>query len=244
MTEIPKIVSISWGSGESNYDHDHMSQASECFQKMGVSGITVLAASGDQGTGKQGGLFSCKKFDPTWPASCPYVTAVGGTYLEDGVESAWSGSGGGFSAVFQRPSYQGDAVENYLSNTASLPKSSLFDSTGRAVPDVSALATNFAVFSGGAESGTLTGTSAATPTFAGMLSVLNDELVSSGKATLGFINPTLYANGGVNLGYDITSGNNKYSNCGAGFPAVKGWDAVSGFGTPSMAVLREVLTQS
>ena len=153
-------------------------------------------------------------------------------------------STGGFSAVFQRPAYQdeGGVVENYLS-TSSLPKSSLFDSTGRALPDVSALSTNFAVFSGGQETGTLTGTSAATPTFAGLLSVLNDELVASGKKTLGFINPTLYATkGGVNLGYDITSGNNKYSNCPAGFPAVKGWDAVSGFGTPSMAILREVLT--
>ena len=86
----------------------------------------------------------------------------------------------------------------------------------------------------------MTGTSAATPTFAGMLSVLNDELVSSGKVALGFINPTLQ--NGKNLGYDYVR--NNVSNCGAGFPAVKGWDAVSGFGTPSMAVLREVLTQS
>ena len=73
-----------------------------------------------------------------------------------------------------------------------------------------------------------------------MLSVLNDELVSSGKAT--FILPIRsYANGGKN---SVMMSRQKRRHTAAGFPAVKGWDAVSGFGTPSMAVLREVLTQS
>jgi len=50
-------------------------------------------------------MFGCKKFAPVWPASSPYVTAVGGTYLENGVENGWSGSGGGFSAMTKRPTW-------------------------------------------------------------------------------------------------------------------------------------------
>jgi tripeptidyl-peptidase-1 len=74
----------------------------------------------------------------------PWVTTVGGT---DGQTQAWSGSGGGFSNVFPRPSYQSSAVQNYLSqNAANLPPSSLYNGTfGRAYPDVAAFSTNFMV---------------------------------------------------------------------------------------------------
>ena len=75
------------------------------FMKMGAQGFTVLVASGDEGTGSQGWVF-CDKFDPTFPATSPYVTAVGGTYLKDGKEITCQNSGGGFSGVFDRPSYQ------------------------------------------------------------------------------------------------------------------------------------------
>ena len=80
-SERPSVLSISWGSGESTIDKSHMTSATACFQKLGLQGISIFAASGDVGTGKQGGFFSCKKFDPEWPAACPYVTAVGGTSL-------------------------------------------------------------------------------------------------------------------------------------------------------------------
>lgn len=56
--------------------------------KMGAQGFTVLVASGDEGTGSTGWLF-CDKFDPTFPATSPYVTAVGGTYLQNGKEITW-----------------------------------------------------------------------------------------------------------------------------------------------------------
>jgi len=76
---------------------------------MGAAGISIFVASGDAGTGKLG-TFSCKKFNPVWPASSPYITAVGGTYLADGVENGWNGSGGGFSAVHARPAWQDAAA--------------------------------------------------------------------------------------------------------------------------------------
>ena len=67
-SKMPKVVSISWGSGESGYDKNHMTAASTCFQKLGTMGVSIFVASGDAGTGKQG-LFLCKAFDPVWPAS-------------------------------------------------------------------------------------------------------------------------------------------------------------------------------
>jgi len=243
MTKPPSVLSISWGSGESNYQVDHMKAASTCFQKMGVQGISVFAASGDDGTGKNG-FFRCIAFDPNWPASCPYVTAVGGTFLQSSKEQGWSGSGGGFSAIFPRLSFQDAAIKAYDSS-ATLPPSNLYTAGGRGLPDVSALATNYQVFSGGAPAGTLTGTSAACPTFAGMVSVVNDHLVAQNKPTVGFVNPMLYAAAKAGdsgfLGFDVTVGNNKNSGCKAGFPAAVGWDPVSGLGTPQWEKLKAAL---
>jgi len=244
MTQPPSVVSISWGSPESKYQAEHMQAGSDCFQKMGVQGITIFTASGDGGTGKQGGLFSCKAFDPDWPASCPYVTTVGGTYLESGTENGWSGSGGGFSAVFPRPAWQDKVVANYM-QSATLPPSSLYAAGGCAKPDIAAVATNYRVFTGGAQYGTLTGTSAASPVFAGVVALVNDLLVDAGKPTVGFINPALYAAAEAGsqdfLGFDVVTGNNKHSGCKAGFEAAEGWDAVSGLGTPLFKNLKALL---
>lgn len=136
------------------------------------------------------------------PASSPYVTSVGGTYLstartvskyrsssnsnEDAAEEiGWSDSGGGFSAVFVRPQYQDIAVSRYISSTT-LPSAELFNASGRATPDVSALATNYRVLSSGAY-GCLSGTSAATPVFAGIISRINSMLLEQGKPTVGCV---------------------------------------------------------
>jgi tripeptidyl-peptidase-1 len=190
------------------------------------------------------GMFGCKKFDPNWPASCPYVTAVGGTYMPSAgaAEQGWAGSGGGFSAVFPRPAYQTggpDSVGHYLMN-ATLPPASLFTATGRATPDVSALCTNFRTFT--QAWGVLTGTSAATPAFAGMVSVINDQRLAKGQPPVGFINPVLYQHAAGSLGADPVEGNNKDAGCKAGFPAQAGWDAVTGLGTPTLPKLTAVLS--
>jgi tripeptidyl-peptidase I len=117
----------------------------------------------------------------------------------------------------------------------------MFTKTGRGVPDVSALATNFLIGQGGGSP--LTGTSAACPTFAGLVSVINDLLATAGKPTVGFINPVLYASAAGTFGIDITTGNNKNNSCKAGFPAAKGWDPVTGLGTPVWKDLKSMLME-
>lgn len=191
--------------------------------------------------------FGCKHFDATWPASSPHVTSVGGTYLGSGAEHGWAGSGGGYSSVFARPTYQDAAARAYAQSGVALPAPKLFNASGRVVPDVAALATCFVVITGGYH-GTLSGTSAATPTFAGLVTRLNDERIASGKPPLGLLNPALYAAAARAaqpgaIGTDITDGNNKASGCPAGFAAAKGFDPVTGLGTPLWPVLRKLLLE-
>jgi tripeptidyl-peptidase-1 len=98
----------------------------------------------------------CDSFNPGFPATSPYTTAVGATYLEGTIivirvetnpylyiladlktENSASFSGGGFSTFLPRPSYQQKAVNRYLTSFKSqLPSSSYYNSTNRAFPDV------------------------------------------------------------------------------------------------------------
>ena len=64
---------------------------------------------------------------------------------------------------------------------------------------------------------------------------LNDRLIAAGKSPLGFLNPFLYSTGKSALN-DITSGSNPGCNTN-GFPAKKGWDPVTGLGTPDFVKL-------
>jgi tripeptidyl-peptidase I len=92
-------------------------------------GTTVLYASGDDGVAGNGGNCTAGvKFDPGFPSSCPFVTAVGATQINPGStvfepESVMKNrtesgrlisSGGGFSDIFAMPSYQATAIDNYL----------------------------------------------------------------------------------------------------------------------------------
>lgn len=237
----PKVHSISWGSPESAFKAEDMARDNIEFQKMGLMGFTVLVASGDNGPGKRGFL-SCKGFDPQFPATSPYVTAVGGTYLSSGQqETGWSHSGGGFSNAFAIPEYQQAAVSAYLSS-ASLPDAKLFNRTGRAIPDVSALATNYRVLMQGFWDEQVSGTSASCPVWAALLALVNDRRLAGGKRELGFVNPALYQLG-VGVGQDITLGTNKASGCKEGFEASAGWDPVTGWGTPSFPALLKSLAE-
>jgi len=88
----------------------------------------------------------------------------------------------------------------------------------------------------------LDGTSASAPTASAVLSLVNDALLAAGKSPLGFLNPWLYTKG-FEACTDITNGS--AIGCGTdGFPAVEGWDPVTGFGTPFFPAVKAVALKS
>lgn len=244
LTPMPYVVSISWGSGYERYVNDTnvMIADNDAFRKLGLLGVSVFAASGDSGPGVRSEEFNCNTFTPSWPSSSPYLTSVGATYANSTTEREVSvnWSGGGFSTVFTRPAWQAAAVKKYFEvAAASLPPQSFYAANGRGYPDVSALGANFDVVVAG-QWQLVSGTSAASPTFAGVVSLIVAERLAKGQSALGFLNPKLYQLGRV--GYDVVEGASVDTNCLfqtlPGFPAAAGWDAVSGLGTPSYTYLR------
>jgi len=177
------------------------------------------------------------RFIPGFPASCPFVTAVGGTILFP--EQAVDFSGGGFSNYFSRPSYQNEAVQGFLDGLPKDTYKGLFNPSGRAIPDVATQSDFFRVFIGG-KAFHIGGTSASSPTFTGFVALLNDARLKKGLPSLGFINPLIYSKAASGFN-DITVGNNP--GCGTpGFNATKGWDAITGLGTPDFAKLIKLVT--
>lgn len=243
------VISISYGGQE--YDLPIAYQKRQCneFMKLGLQGVSVVVASGDSGVagipyyqGDNGCLGSKKNiFSPDFPATCPYVTAVGGTVLTGEVTrdeeraSVRYGSGGGFSNIYPTASYQRAAVSRYLVSASSSPPykyyvsnnnasfgagGGLYNRAGRGYPDVSAVGDNIAIFVRG-RPGLIGGTSASAPVFGAILTRINEERIAKGKSTIGFVNPVLYAHPEVL--HDITVGNNQ--GCGTpGFSCAAGWD--------------------
>ncbi|KAH8980599.1 subtilisin-like protein [Lactarius hatsudake] len=223
-TDIPQTVSISYGTYERTVPREYATALCILFAQLGTRGVSVLFPAGDDGVGK-----NCEdasgnvRFVPEFPASCPYLTAVGGTTNYD-PEVAAPLSGGGFSDYFPRPAYQDVAVSAFLERQGTHPE-------GRGIPDIAAQALVFAVFVRN-DDRLMDGTSCSTPTVAGVISLLNDYLITNGRPPLGFLNIRLYHDGFSGLN-DITSGSNP--GCGTdGFSAVPGWDPVRPAGLVSL----------
>eukprot|EP01065_Artemidia_motanka_P015120 TRINITY_DN189_c0_g1_i1.p1 TRINITY_DN189_c0_g1~~TRINITY_DN189_c0_g1_i1.p1 ORF type:complete len:544 (+),score=205.96 TRINITY_DN189_c0_g1_i1:70-1701(+) len=234
--EVPKLFSTSYGEDENSWSLAAAQRLNVEFQKAGTRGITLLYASGDEGANCVGG-----KFVPETPSSSPYVTAVGGTapgsnFPSPGSETAIGLSSGGFSNRWAMPDYQKDAVAAYLKQSGLPPASRGYNTTGRAYPDIAAQATNFCVTPFGCG---VAGTSCASPTAAGVISLLNDLRIQNGKSTLGFLNPFIYSHGSAFN--DITTGSNDGCDFSGGWPAKKGWDAVTGMGTPNYETLAKAV---
>ncbi|KUM56310.1 hypothetical protein ACN42_g10903 [Penicillium freii] len=204
-----------------------------------------------------------KIFNPQYPSNCPYVTSVGGTmlYADQTVKDAESvmhadlggtsanfTSAGGFSNYFPQPEYQKKAVEKYFKDAKlTYPYYSelevnvnttkgLYNRIGRAYPDVSANGAVFPAYTNGSLVHYY-GSSLASPLFASVLNLINEERIHKGKGPIGFVNPVLYAN--PHVLNDITNGTNV--GCGSdGFSAIPGWDPATGLGTPNYPELKKL----
>jgi len=146
-------------------------------------------------------------------------------------------TGGGFSRLDPMPAYQQAAVQHYLS-TVSQPTGK-FITTNRAYPDVGAIGQNVPIVYSGNWLVT-GGTSASTPIIAGIMTLLNDYLLSNNKAPLGFPNPLLYqmAAAQPNAFNPVKSGNNSCTEegcCKYGFLANPDgtYNAATGLGSIS-----------
>jgi len=244
------VISTSYGYNEADLTAKYTARQCKEYAKLGMMGVTVLYSSGDYGVAGNGGnclnpdgsqSTSGKRFNPSFPASCPYITAVGATQIDPGKkvtdpEGACQQviySGGGFSNRFALPDYQKTVVGSYFKNHKPTYSSSVYNSTqhSRGFPDLSANGANYVVNVNGQFS-LIYGTSASAPVVGAMLTLINDARISKGKKPIGFINPTIYQSSFQGAFHDITHGGNQ--GCGTkGFTAVAGWDPVTGLGTPN-----------
>jgi kumamolisin len=221
-TNKPSVISISWGGAESTWTTQSMIALDSAAQDAAALGVTICAASGDNGSSD--GVNDGKNH-VDFPASSPHILACGGTSLKsaNGViksETVWNddaqggASGGGFSNQFPLPAWQSSA-------NVKPPAGG-----GRGVPDVAGDAdpeTGYNVLVDG-EKLVIGGTSAVAPLWSGLIALLNEKL----GRPLGFLQPTLYGlPGTAGAFHDITSGSN------GAFSAGSGWDAATGLGSPS-----------
>jgi len=234
----PSVMTTSYGSTESSFGSSMATKVCNGYMALGTRGISVVFASGDGGV--RGGhdttsVCADNVFMPVLPAACPFVTSVGSTQ-GFGPEKAINFTGGGFSNFFPTPSYQTTQVASFLA-TVPANFAGTFNKSGRGYPDVAVQGWNFEIVSGGA-TGLVGGTSASSPTFAGIIALINDRLVAAGKPVLGFLNPFLYSSASAFT--DITIGHNSGFVCPASsvaFDAAVGWDALTGLGSPIFSAL-------
>jgi uncharacterized protein (TIGR03437 family) len=257
--DLAQVISSSYGACEPETSPANRAGA----QQANAEGITWVVASGDSGPatcdphGSTSNTEATHGVAASFPASIPEVTAVGGTQIDDSTgnywapannangesalsyipEEVWNGTGpqgllaggGAPSIFFTKPAWQtGPGVPN---------------DNARDVPDVALNATaRYASISGGAMH-YVGGTSAATPSFAGIVALLNQyQAAHGGQAGLGNINPNLYrlAQTAPSVFHDITAGSNivpceqsslDCSTGSLGYNAAPGYDLATGLGS-------------
>jgi subtilase family serine protease len=251
---LGQVISQSWGATEetltSPAGQQVVHQFESFYQRAASQNVTVLASAGDGGTANVN-IAGQTYPNPTviFPASSPWVTAVGGTSLtadtsgnyqsevvwNDNSISVDAATGGGVSTLFSEPPYQhglSSANQAILGGHRGLP-----DIAYNADPYTSILI-YVSFIPGAANVGYyfIGGTSEGAPQWAGIVAVANQLAGHS----LGFLNPSLYKVAGTpaytSTLHDITVGNN--ANDGVtGFNASVGWDPTTGLGSPNAATL-------
>ncbi|EFW18207.1 hypothetical protein D8B26_005045 [Coccidioides posadasii str. Silveira] len=251
--DLPTVLTTSYGETEQSVPELYARATCNEFAKLTARGVSIIFSSGDTGVGSACTSNDGKNrtvFNPIFPASCPFVTAVGGTHSRN-PERAVGFSAGGFSNYFKRPGWQDEAVTKYLSNLGTTWEG-YYNPLGRGFPDVAAQAVKYPIYEKGSII-TAAGTSASAPTIAAIIAHLNEVRLSQGKPVLGFLNPWIYSTGFKGF-TDITHegsigclGTSMYSKLStrlvpyASWNATKGWDPVTGFGTPDFKKLVKLL---
>jgi len=258
---LGKIISQSWGATENTLftpaGREVFEDFNAFYRRAASEHVTVFASCGDSGSANlEQNLTTFYPF-PTviFPASSPWVTAVGGTslfattsgkYQSETVwnEGAADAGGGGISQVFKEPDYQQN----------NLPASDQALLGGRrGIPDISYNgdpATSILVYlsflHGAVGYFRIGGTSEGSPQWAGIIAIANQRA----DHPLGFLNEALYKLGNSNDAaesfHDITVGNNAQPGIPPGIPgynSTRGWDAASGWGTPRAGELIQQLIQ-
>lgn len=232
----PSVISISWGMAESEWEPQTLDAFNAAFHDAALLGISVCAASGDNGS-TDGEPDRANHVD--FPASSPWVLACGGTRLiasngSIASETVWNdgtnggATGGGVSSYFSLPGYQNGLTIPKPVNTAK--------QSGRGVPDVAAVAdpeTGYRVIVDGDE-GVVGGTSSVAPLWAGLIALFNEQL----GRNLGWFHPALYGALSQHKALrDIVSGTNGSYN------AAPGWDPCTGLGSPNGLAMLGLLSR-
>ena len=234
--------------GESSWTSAEVATMNSALAYAAARHVTVVVASGDYGAIGNGSSRPVREV--SLPASDPWALAVGGTTLTANPvtgayesETAWNvqsgspdGSGGGFSRLFARPSYQNGVPG--IGATRGVP-----DVAGEGTGS-SGMALVFSAPGGGEVLVGAGGTSAAAPFWAGLIALADQE---AGHA-LGFVNPAIYRVAESpqyhQAFHDITTGNNTVSLNGTtitGYRTGAGWDPVTGWGPPDAQILIPLL---
>ena len=263
-----QTVTSSWGSGcetvVASTQPGLEQLENTIFEQAAVQGQTVLTAAGDSGAdgcaaGQPAPVTPVLSVDD--PASQPYVTAVGGTTIDRAsrppVEQTWNdgtaegAGGGGISAVWPQPSWQGRSTVAGIDAAAVVTAAErvagndFCDNTAvrtacRQLPDVSAAAdenTGITINYNG-DWGTIGGTSSSAPLWAAMLAAIDSTAACRAHGAIGFADPSLYAIASVPAEYkasfnDITLADNDNFGISDGlYPATKGYDMATGLGSP------------
>jgi subtilase family serine protease len=247
-----QIITNSYGYGGEALPAGYIKPQLDAQVQAAATGISVFFSSGDNGDETGGQHPNLPKYaTPDWPASSPYVTAVGGTSLgvteqntrlfELGWETGkstlntttttWNplaylyGSGGGTSRLFAQPSYQAGVVPDSISQEYG-------GAAMRVVPDVSAvgdpttgmLVGQTQTFPDGTYYAEyrIGGTSLSSPLYAGMFA-----LAVQTHGPYGLANPALYA--AQDVTYDITKDQRSTYDGAVRSDYVNGVDASGGY---------------
>jgi subtilase family serine protease len=225
---LPTTIGCSWGWSPAD-----PAALDPYFQRMAAQGQNFFAASGDASTWTKRGASA------PWPADDAYVVSVGGTDLVTSgaagpwaSETAWVDSGGGITTNnIAIPSWQKLAGVINSSNKGS--------TTLRNGPDVSANA-NFTFYTCGdqqaCQANYYGGTSFAAPMWAGYIALVNQRLAQSSQPPVGFLNPIIYQQN-INAGTYAADFHDVKSGTSGSYSAVAGFDLVTGWGSPTAALI-------